>query len=226
MDVYPLTVTPKIVTVANTVFGGHPGQYPTVVVGGLFMQGDPLHKDAEKGTFNAPKAKQVVEEVLILAEETGVSLALHNNDPPTSYKIAGIPCIIHSYADFKRAFDIAGSSKLGMEFCLGCWLEGGSKFGDIGAALPEFVAEGRVLIVHFRNVSSPLPVFTETFLDNGYMDMHRLMRILHEANYSGTVILDHTPLFFPDGDYPFAETAYAIGYMRALSQRVRGAYWR
>ena len=55
-----------------------------------------------------------------------------------------------------------------MEFCCGCWLEGGLAadaspyhpgFGDIYTALPEFVRAGKVNIVHFRNISAPLPAF-------------------------------------------------------------------
>ena len=31
-------------------------------------------------------------------------------------------------------------------------------------------------VIHFRNISAPLPRFTETFLDDGYGDMYRLIR--------------------------------------------------
>lgn len=160
------------------------------------------------------------ERLIPVAEETNVGLALHPNDPPTD-EIAGIPCLIRSYTDYRRAFDIAGSPYLGMEFCTGCWLEGGESFGNIDTALREFSSEGRIFIVHFRNVSATLPEFTETFLDNGYKDMYIPMHILHETDYDGTIILDHTPLFFEDQPYPYAETAYAIAYMRALSERAR-----
>ena len=77
---------------------------------------------------------------------------------------------------------------------------------------------GRVFIVHFRNVSSPLPRFTETFLDNGCMDMSRVMKVLVETGYDGTVTMDHTPGLVP-GMGSGAGNAYAIGYMRALKER-------
>jgi mannonate dehydratase len=60
----------------------------------------------------------------------------------------------------------------------------------------------------------------ETFLDNGYADMYRLMRILHEVGYTGSVSLDHTPTMAGAGGRE-AGVAYAIGYMRALSERAR-----
>ena len=155
--------------------------------------------------------------VIPVAEQAGVRLALHPNDPPVDGKLGGIPCLIHSYADYRRAFEIAASPNLGMEFCVGCWLEGGAAFGDLFSAVREFVAEGRIYIVHFRNVTGTLPVFTETYLDNGYMDMYRVMKLFCDTGYSGTMILDHSPQMPPA--YKGASTAYAIGYMRALMQR-------
>ncbi len=160
--------------------------------------------------------------IIPVAEDAGVRLALHPNDPPTDQPLGGVPCLIRSAAAYRRAFEIANSPALGMEFCMGCWLEGGKAFGDILAGIREFQADDRILIVHFRNVSAPLPVFTETFLDNGYMDMYAIMRTLVEVGYAGTVTLDHTPRFA--GDYALgAGPAYAIGYMRALLERAEAA---
>ncbi len=57
----------------------------------------------------------------------------------------------------------------------------------------------------------------ETFLDNGYADMHEIMRAFCEAGYGNTMTLDHTPRFAPG--YEASGTGYAIGYMRALMER-------
>lgn len=155
--------------------------------------------------------------IIPVAQETGVRLALHPNDPPTD-ALGGIPCLINSRQRYDRAFAIAGSASLGMEFCTGCWLEGGPAFGDMLASIAHYAQEKRICIVHFRNVSAPQPVFTETFLDNGYFDMYQAMKVLVASGYDGTIILDHTPDF--TGDYHLgAGTAYAIAYMRALIER-------
>ena len=164
-----------------------------------------------------------IRQMVPVCAEAGVRLALHPNDPPSPQPLGGIPCLIHSFDTYRRAFAIAdsvgaGGSALGMEFCCGCWLEGGAGFGDIFDGIRTFTAEDRILIVHFRNVTAPLPVFTETFLDNGYMDMYRVMRTFVQAGYHGTMILDHSPKFA--GDYAKGSgTAYALGYMRALMER-------
>ncbi len=167
-------------------------------------------------------------QMLPVCAEAGVRLALHPNDPPSPQPLGGIPCLIHSFDTYKRAFAIAdrvagacataGGGRLGMEFCCGCWLEGGAGFGDIFEGIRAFAADDRILIVHFRNVSAPLPRFVETFLDNGYGDMYAIMRAFIRADYRGAMILDHTPKFV--GEYARGSgTAYAIGYMRALMER-------
>jgi mannonate dehydratase len=158
-----------------------------------------------------------IRELLPVAEEAHVRLALHPNDPPAS-ALGGISCLVHSFEDYEHAFAIADSPYLGMEFCTGCWLEGGEAFGDLLEAIGHFHRRGKILIVHFRNVSSPLPHFVEAFLKNGYMDMYRVMKAFCEIGYDGTMIFDHTPVFAP-GFARGGGTAYAIGYMRALIER-------
>lgn len=157
-------------------------------------------------------------QVIPVAEETGVRLALHPNDPPVP-SLGGVPCLIQSLESYKRAFQIADSPQLGMEFCCGCWLEGGTEgFGGILDGIRWCSEQGRIWIVHFRNIDAPLPNFTETFLDNGYMDMYKIMKVLVETGYKGTVTLDHSPRLAPSHGQG-AGTGYAIGYMRALRER-------
>jgi mannonate dehydratase len=158
-----------------------------------------------------------IKKMMPVCEEAQVRLCLHPNDPPSPQPLGGIPCLIHSYEDYKRAFAIANSLWLGMEFCCGCWLEGGTGFGNLFTGIQELTAQGRISIVHFRNISAPLPMFIETFLDNGYMDMYPVMKAFVASGYDGTMILDHTPSFA--GKYENAGTPYALGYMRALIER-------
>lgn len=160
-----------------------------------------------------------IKEILPVANEAKVRLALHPNDPPAP-EYGGIPSLIHNSDCYKKAFGIADNPGLGMEFCAGCWLEGGKDFGDILEGIRYFTGQKKIFIVHFRNISSPMPHFTETFLDNGYMDMYKIMKALCEAGYDGTVTLDHTPVFAPGYDKGTG-AAYAIGYMRALLERAK-----
>ena len=85
--------------------------------------------------------------------------------------------------------------------------------------IQDFGGRGKIVDVHFRNVSSPLPHFVETFLDNGYMDMYQVMKALRRVRFSGTVVPDHVPQLVGDQGIRRAGTAYCIAYMRALLRR-------
>ena len=77
--------------------------------------------------------------------------------------------------------------------------------------------------IHFRNVSAPLPHFVETFMDNGYYDMYKIMKALRKVNFDGIVILDHSPTMV-GGRY--AQIAYGVAYMKALLTRANEEFKR
>ncbi|MDR1731671.1 MAG: mannonate dehydratase [Synergistaceae bacterium] len=157
------------------------------------------------------------------AEESKVRICLHPNDPPVPSSL-GVATLIENIDDYRRAFEIAESDFFGMEFCCGCWLEGGrAHFSDIFQAIQEFVKAGKVSIVHFRNVSGTLPYFIETFVDDGYADMYQIMKTFVEAGYNGTMIYDHSPDMTTG---LAAQTAFAIGYIKALRQAAQSEVHR
>ena len=160
-----------------------------------------------------------MDRIMPVCEKTGIKIVLHPNDPPTYLKLGGCPCLIKCLDDYKKAFEIAGSDMLGMEFCCGCWLEGRSEgMGDILGDLDWCLENNKVEVVHFRNIDKPLPEFTEVFPDMGYFDMYKIMRLLCKHDYQGMITLDHTPQMV-DGSKKRIPTAYAIAYMRALAER-------
>ena len=59
---------------------------------------------------------------------------------------------------------------------------------DVFEAARAFAKMDKLWKIHFRNVSSPVPRFVETFVDNGYTDMVKLMRTLYEVDFRGVVI--------------------------------------
>jgi mannonate dehydratase len=155
--------------------------------------------------------------VIPVAEKNKVRIGLHPDDPP----VESLGCVaraFRTYAAYERAFEIAGSDNFGVCLCIGTWAEGGKQgFGkDPVEAVRAFGAKKKIFKVHFRNVSSPLPKFRETFVDNGYMDMYQVMKALREVNFDGIVIPDHVP----GGGYPAANNSYTVGYMKALRDRV------
>jgi mannonate dehydratase len=82
--------------------------------------------------------------------------------------------------------------------------------------IDHFGKQGRLFKIHFRNVDAPMPVFRETLVDDGYVDMYDVMKALRDVGFDGTLIPDHVP-----GDGSDKTTsAYTIGYMRAIRNRV------
>ncbi|RJP31698.1 MAG: D-mannonate dehydratase [Candidatus Omnitrophota bacterium] len=158
-----------------------------------------------------------IRKVAPVAEEAGVYIGIHPDDPPV-YDLGGIPrCIFGTFAGYKRALEIADSPNIGVCLCVGCWLEGGPQMGkNVVEAICYFAEQKKLFKVHFRNVSEPLPKgFVETFLDDGYMNMCHVIRALHDAQYNGAVISDHIPHMI--GGRHAAE-AFAVGYIKALIQ--------
>ena len=156
-------------------------------------------------------------EVAPVAEEAGVRIGIHPDDPP-GVKLGRVPRpIFSSFAGYKRAMEIADSSNIGLCLCLGCWLEGGESMGEnVEETIRYFGGQQKIFKVHYRNVDKPLPHFVETFVDDGYFDMYRAMKVLGEVGFDGALIPDHVPQM---GDDPRLGTAYTIAYMRALQQR-------
>ena len=162
--------------------------------------------------------KYFLDRVLPVCEDIDLKLALHPNDPPVDC-LCGISNLITSAEDYKHAFELAGNSPyLGMKMCIGCWLEGGEHFGNVLEDIKYFVENKKVLCVHFRNVSNTIPRFEETLLEDGYMDMYKVMKEFVKADYDGVLHADHVPLWGEGVGTGGSTTAwtYSMGYIKAL----------
>jgi mannonate dehydratase len=159
-----------------------------------------------------------IRQVVPVAENEGVRIGIHPDDPPEPV-LAGVPrCIFGNFEGYKRALEIASSPNVGMCLCCGTWLEGGPLMGKSVVDTIHYFGAQKVWKIHFRNVSAPLPHFVEAFMDNGYMDMDKITRALVEIKFDGIMILDHTPDML-GGHY--AQTAYGVAYMKDSLKRAR-----
>ncbi len=177
-----------------------------------------------------------IKKVVPVAEEAGVRIGIHPDDPPMRM-LAGVPrCIFGNFEGYKKAIEIANSPNIGVCLCVGSWLEGGKA---TGAEPPEvikyFAARKKLFKIHFRNVSAPLPHFSETMIDDGYYDMSKVMQALVDAGFDGIVIPDHIPALGvdpaspdtsrgagQDGSYrPSVGLAYLIGCMNSMLKSAR-----
>jgi mannonate dehydratase len=158
--------------------------------------------------------------VLPVAEEAGVTLAVHPDDPPVP-SLGGVARIFRNFAGFKRAIDTFDSPNHGLDFCMGCWSEMGP--GGVLDAVRHFGGRGRIVYVHFRDVQGQVPCFNECFIDEGNMDTFAVVQTLLEVGFGGFLITDHVPRMVDDTDWGHRGRAYAIGYIRALIDVARRA---
>jgi mannonate dehydratase len=176
---------------------------------------------AAKGTVPAITSEELwrrlgefLKEITPVAEEAGVKLAAHPDDPPLP-TLRGQPRLVYQPQLYQRLLDITPSPANALEFCLGSLAE--MTQGDIYETVGQYSRQGRLAYVHFRNVSGKVPFYRETFVDDGDVDMPRVLRILRKNNYHGVLVPDHTPQMTCGAPW-HAGMAYALGYLRAALQ--------
>jgi mannonate dehydratase len=158
-------------------------------------------------------------ELVPVAEEAGVKLAAHPDDPPAT-ALRGTARLVNSHQKYDRLLSIIDSPSNALEFCLGSLQE--MPDGDIYETTRRFARAGKIAYVHFRNVKGKVPRYVESFVDDGDIDMAEIVKILREENYDGVLVPDHVPEL--DCPAPWhAGHAYTVGYMRALVGRKTAA---
>jgi mannonate dehydratase len=157
-----------------------------------------------------------LERVVPVAEEAGVNLALHPDDPPIS-ELRGVARIITSLDAYDRVFALQPSPVNGMTMCQG---NVALMTDDVPAAIRHFGAEGRIHFVHFRDVRGTPDRFEETFVDEGPTDMAACIKAYLEASVDAPVRTDHTPTLVGDvapvPGYSTLGRLHAIGYIQGL----------
>jgi mannonate dehydratase len=110
------------------------------------------------------------------------------------------------------------SDSNGIEFCQGTFSE---MKDDIYEMIDYFASRKKILYVHFRNVSGKVPNFYEEFVNTGYVDMYKAMKIYHKHNFDGFFIDDHVPHTHGDTPWGHRGRAFANGYIQAMIEAVQ-----
>lgn len=157
-----------------------------------------------------------LEAVVPVAEEAGVKLAAHPDDPPLA-ELRGTARLITHPDHYQRLLDLVPSDSNLLEFCQGTITE---MVGvDPLEAIWRFAKQQKIAYVHFRNVRGKVPNYHEVFIDEGDADMLEAVRAYHLAGYEGVLIPDHTPAVTCAAPW-HAGMAFAVGYMKALMTAV------
>lgn len=146
-----------------------------------------------------------------VAEEAGVKLALHPDDPPMPV-LRGQHRLSYTLDRYAHILDLNPSPANTLEMCVGTM--GEMAEGDLYATVDAISRTGRVGYIHFRNVRGKVPHYVETFMDEGDTDMIRLLTILDQNGFDGVLIPDHTPQMSCAAPW-HAGMAFALGYLKA-----------
>jgi mannonate dehydratase len=157
------------------------------------------------------RAADFLNECLPVAEKSGVRLAAHPDDPPLP-TVRAQPRLVYRPELYQKLIDINRSPSNQLECCVGTLAE--MPGGDAYAAVDQYSAQGRIAYVHLRNVRGKVPHYKETHIDEGDLDVLRVIRILKNNNFSGVIIPDHAPQLSCDAPW-HAGMAFAMGYLNA-----------
>ncbi|HLE33344.1 MAG TPA: mannonate dehydratase [Bacteroidota bacterium] len=165
-----------------------------------------------------------LKEIIPAAEESGVFMALHPDDPPWS--LLGLPRIVSNADDLEQHLKAVDSPSNGLTFCT----------GSLGASVKNNVGEmaqrlaQKVNFVHLRNVSrNDRGDFLEDNHLEGDVDMYSVMKTMvieqQRREQEGTKNRrmpfrpDHGHLTIADRLKPRVYPGYSLfGRMRALSE--------
>lgn len=156
------------------------------------------------------RCRAFLDEVLPVAEEAGVKLAAHPDDPPMP-TVRGQPRLVYQPQLYQKLLDLNPSPANTLEFCIGSLAE--MTEGDIYEIVDTYSRTGRLGYVHFRNITGKVPTYKETFIDDGDVDMLRVLEILRRNGFDGVLIPDHTPAMSCAAPW-HAGMAFAMGYMK------------
>ncbi|MDQ2899051.1 MAG: mannonate dehydratase [Acidobacteriota bacterium] len=164
--------------------------------------------------------------VIPVAEESGVRLALHPNDPPVPLS-RGSGQIMGTVEGWKKLIEIVPSPSNGITFDCGVTREMGH---DPVEVCKYFGKKDRINHVHYRNVRvrKPYEKYTEVFIDEGENNMFAVMKELVRVKYPRLVYPEHERALDADRErgirnqYPggggYTGFVYNVGYTRAMMQ--------
>lgn len=164
------------------------------------------------------RLQDFLDAVIPVAEKAGVTLAAHPDDPPLP-SVRAQPRLVFQPRLYQKLIDLKPSRRNALEFCVGTL--GEMTEGDLYDAVDTYSRQGKLAYVHLRNVRGKVPFYKETFIDDGDVDIPRVLQILKRNNFDGVIIPDHAPQLECAAPW-HAGMAYALGYIRAELQRATG----
>ena len=161
-------------------------------------------------------------EIIPVAEEAGVNMAIHPDDPP--WPIFGLPRIITCEENLDRFLKLVDSPANGLTLCTGSL--GCTKTNDMVKLVDKYSAMGRIHFMHVRNVKIlDDGSFEESahFSACGSLDIVEIMRVLKKNGFDGYLRPDHGRMIWDEvgrPGYGLYDRALGITYLNGLWEAI------
>ncbi|MBS7359596.1 MAG: mannonate dehydratase [Oscillospiraceae bacterium] len=145
--------------------------------------------------------EKFLKKVIPVAEECGVRMAIHPDDPP--YPIFGLPRIITCEENLDRMLSVVDSPANSLCLCTGSL--GCAKSNDIVSMVEKYVKADRIAFMHIRNVKIMEDGSFEErahLSSCGSLDMYKIVKVLADNNYDLYVRPDHGRMIWGETGKP------------------------
>jgi mannonate dehydratase len=157
-----------------------------------------------------------IQRVMPVAQEAGIRMALHPDDPPLA-SLRGIGRIFDTPEAFERAWSLAPSPSNGVTFCRANFKLMGV---DLSAWIRRFAAQKRLFFLHLRDVRGTAEHFVEVFHDEAGAQLLDTLRVCQDAGFDGPLRCDHVPTMAGETNgepgYGTLGRLFAVGYILGL----------
>jgi len=149
----------EVFLLEKNVIAGLPGSYESYSRKSLL---DAIEQFIALGEGGLRKNLQMfLQEIIPVAEELGVRMCIHPDDPP--FSLFGLPRVVSTITDLEAVFGVLPCAANGLTLCAGSF--GARPDNDVVAIAEKFAS--RVYFVHLRNVKHD----TETsFYESDHLD--------------------------------------------------------
>jgi mannonate dehydratase len=192
-----------------------PGWDTSYGEGGLGAVLDQYKNITEEDIWN--NLKYFLSQIIPVAEEVKVKMAIHPDDPPWS--IFGLPRIITNETNLERFLNLYPSEYNGLTLCSGSL--GVSCCNDIPSLVRKFGKN--IHFAHIRNVNNfEDGSFTEVshLSSDGSLDVYEILKAYHEVGFTGYIRPDHGRMIWGETGRP----GYGL-YDRALGSMYMTGIW-
>jgi mannonate dehydratase len=189
------------------------------------IDGVALEEQESEGAVRTVEAqwanlRYFLERIVPVAEEAGVKLAMHPDDPPLS-PINGVPRIMSTIDDYQKLVDLAPSPVNGICLCQGNFT---LMTDDLPSVIRHFGEQKKIHFLHIRDVRGTPEKYSEVFHDDGQTDLVECFRAYRDVGFDGVLRPDHYPAM-GDDDYKDElgiARLFAVGYLKGIREAVFG----